>query len=218
MTNFLQEYHALLNELNGFVAESQQRFGSAIQCRRGCASCCQGLFDIGVLDALLLHAAWRQLPEHKRNRVEDAAERLLSKITTLAPHWDYPHFVQERNENEIDRILDVIGLQPCPLLDTNGACSLYAHRPFYCRVHGLKLRDASGKSDIETSCALNFLNGTPAREMWPQHDFTGLFRAEGVLIAVAGLDADARFLIPSVVTRRFAPYFECRVNLKPATP
>ncbi len=201
------QYQQLLSRLEGLTESSRAAFGDAVQCRRGCALCCHGLFDIGVLDALLLHEAWLRAPGPLRTAIADRAERLLAEIARLRPGWAYPFRVDALEEDEVDRILETLGLVACPVLGEDRSCSLYAARPFYCRVHGLKIRDAGGEADIDTDCELNFTAGPPERAQWPGHDFTELFGAEGNLLQQAGLDPDARFLIPAVTTPRFEQRF-----------
>lgn len=206
------EYRDLLRRLDGLTAASRAAFGTAVRCGEGCALCCHGLFDIGVLDALALFEAWRESPETTRLDIESRAESLLARIATKAPGWPYPHRLGD-DDDEIDRVLERVGMVACPVLGADQRCRLYEARPFYCRVHGLKLRDAAGSADIETSCELNF-PVTPPREQWPAFDFTAWFGAEGRLIERAGLDPDLRLLIPAVTTRRFEPVYATLSGLR----
>lgn len=200
----IETYQALLARLDGLTAESQRRFGAAVQCRTGCGLCCHGLFDIGVLDALLLHAAWSQSEPAVRDDIEGRAEALLARIGAEAPDWRYPYDVAGCSDEVVDAVLERIGLVACPVLSTGQACRLYAARPFYCRVHGLKIRDTGGDLHLDTTCELNF-QAVPPQDEWPGYDVSGHFDAESDVLAAHGIDPDARLLIPAVTTRRFAP-------------
>lgn len=197
-------YQALLAQLDGLTAESQRRFGAAVQCRTGCGLCCHGLFDIGVLDALLLYEAWEQSAPAVRDDIERRAEELLARIGAEAPDWRYPYDLAALSDEAVDAVLERIGMAPCPVLSADQACRLYASRPFYCRVHGLKIRDKTGGLHLDTSCELNFRSTPPQRE-WPEYDVSGHFDAESELLARHGINPDARLLIPAVTSRRFAP-------------
>jgi Fe-S-cluster containining protein len=213
MDDIPAKFEALLKSLDTLTSASQAAFGDAVQCRKGCAMCCHGLFDIGVLDALLLHQGWRKLPSPMRADIEKKAEEYLLAINQIRPAWAFPHHLAEIDEAELDDLLARIGMVPCPVLGKDLGCQLYAQRPFYCRVHGLKIRDErTPEADMNTDCELNFQSGTPPRKAWPAHNFSALFEAEGRLIVEAGLDPDGRFLIPAVVTRRFGVL----LNLDPA--
>ena len=206
--NLNREYQLLLAPLDDLTRRSKEAFGEQIQCRKGCGLCCHGLFDIGVLDALLLHAAWRDSSLELRADIENRSESLLRSIAEIAPLWIYPFNLKYAPEDEVDRVLESLGSVACPVLSTEQGCRLYEARPFYCRVHGLKIRDTAGTNDIETDCELNFTQASPERKDWPGHAFTTQFRQEGDLIAMRNLDPDSRFLIPAVTTQRFAPFAE----------
>jgi Fe-S-cluster containining protein len=205
MSSILPHYRALLHQLAGLTAASQARFGAAVQCGSGCALCCHGLFDIGVLDALALHAAWQAAPAAVRDDIEARAAALLARIAHAAPGWRYPYFL-DADDDAVDQVLETVGLEACPVLGADQRCRLYEARPFYCRVHGLKLRDRGGDADIDTDCERNFPE-PPPRDAWPAFDFSGWFAAEGALISEHGLDPDLRLLIPAVTTARFTPYY-----------
>ena len=204
--SIVRRYGALLAGLDPLTDESRRRFGGQVRCGAGCDLCCHGLFDIGPLDALLLHHAWAALPAAERDAMADRAGGLLGRLAGIAPGWAYPHDLCDLDSDEAaDRILETLGGVPCPVL-AGANCSLYAARPFYCRVHGLKVRDSGGGEPIDTSCELNFTAGVPATAAWPAHDFSAQFSGESALLDEAGLDPDSRFLIPAVTTPRFGAW------------
>ncbi len=221
MNPVLSRYHELLSPLDRLNPLSRKAFGDLVRCRKGCAMCCHGLFDIGLLDALLLHDAWRVAEKNVCREIELAAESLLAAVERSAPTWPYPHFVDHLQEDEVDRILESVGMRACPVLGPDNACRLYDARPFYCRVHGLKIRDTreagidteadtEEPADMDTDCEYNFAT-IPPREEWPAFAFSRLFAEEGRLMAEAGLNPEERFLIPAVTTTRFGEWFNARM-------
>ena len=54
MNNLLDRYGALLGEVDVWFQTCSLRYPEQIVCRQGCSSCCRGLFDITLLDALYL--------------------------------------------------------------------------------------------------------------------------------------------------------------------
>lgn len=51
--------------------------------------------------------------------------------------------------------MDDDDLTPCPLLDENGYCLVYAARPMTCRLHGLPNIDTGGEDFDGTVCTLH---------------------------------------------------------------
>lgn len=64
---------------------------------------------------------------------------------------------QDRREAVLKRAAQAIPDEACPLLDGNGACELYAHRPIICRTHGLPIlfEDEGGDRRVDF-CPENF--------------------------------------------------------------
>ena len=95
-------------------AERAERAGW--DCRMGCAHCCHHPVGLTLPEAQLLAATIQALPAAKRdqltNAVIDAAQATAGALWT-----------------ELTAL-------PCPLLDGEGACSVYADRPIPCRALG----------------------------------------------------------------------------------
>ena len=84
----------------------------------------------------------------------------------------------------------------CAFLDAEGACRIYADRPYVCRTQGLPLRwieeDAAGRvAERRDICPLN--EGGPPLESLPERDCWTLGEAEGKLAALqSARDGGAR--------------------------
>ncbi len=50
--------------------------------------------------------------------------------------------------------------EPCPVLNSEGCCGLYEHRPRICRKYGVPLWHPDRPHELRT-CRLNFTDGTP---------------------------------------------------------
>ncbi len=60
----------------------------------------------------------------------------------------------------------------CALLDAEGACRVYAHRPYVCRTQGLPLRwieagDDGAPVEVRDECPLNGVAGPPIEDLDP---------------------------------------------------
>jgi len=62
--------------------------------------------------------------------------------------------------------------EPCPVLDSEGLCGLYEHRPRICRKYGVPLWHPDRPHELRT-CRLNFTAGAP-----PDLDVEALVEAQ----------------------------------------
>jgi hypothetical protein len=69
---------------------------------------------------------------------------------------------------------------PCPLLDAEGCCALYAARPVICRTQGLPLLIRTDRGDQVANCPKNDLSGAPL----PAGSIVALERLNEILAAV----------------------------------
>jgi Fe-S-cluster containining protein len=141
--------HALIQIVDGALAEATRKSGEWLVCRPGCSQCCVGVFAINQLDAVRLQAGLADLetraPERAqrvRERARNSAQRLAStfpgdSITgTLA--GDETRFAAFADSELADH-------EPCPVLDPEtGTCELYPSRPMTCRVFGPPVRSDGG--------------------------------------------------------------------------
>lgn len=88
-----------------------------IACKTGCSYCCRMEVSISNSEALLLLSAVQAQPEEMQ-------QRLRARIDALAPRLRGVNAETRRRLNE-----------PCPLLNDDGACSVYDARPLGCRSH-----------------------------------------------------------------------------------
>ena len=99
----------------------RQAHPEAIICGKGCADCCQALFDVSLVEAVNLQAHVQRLDLSVREEIAVAAQEARQA-------WE--------------RIMGA-GLDPavarirCPLLDGQGGCLCYAARPVNCRTYGI---------------------------------------------------------------------------------
>lgn len=193
MNDLLQRYRALLHSIDLWFAARQAELPSAIVCSDGCSGCCRGLFDISLLDARLLRAAFEQLPAATRAAVMVKATARLAELQERWPAFAPPYLLNLMDDSAwIEMPED--DLTPCPLLDPAGRCLVYDHRPMTCRLHGLPQIDDSGEIFLTEWCSRNFVGLDPLQMKTLRHDFQGLFTAEFTLLRafaqkLCGLDS-----------------------------
>lgn len=166
-------YQQLLGELdtwfNTVLAAAPH---DVLACRAGCSACCRGLFDISLLDALLLQQGLALLPDSTRNQVQDRCRLRLAELQRRWPDLQQPYLLNDLPGDDWTEMPED-DETPCPLLGAGGLCLLYAYRPMTCRLHGLPTIDLSGEDFTADLCTLH---GTDPRTL-PASLLRGPFRA-----------------------------------------
>jgi Fe-S-cluster containining protein len=153
-------YRETLERLDRWFEETARRHPGIIPCRAGCSACCHGPFDISAADALLLREGLATLTPAERDQVRSRGEQLLARMREQAPAWGPPYDLAALGEERFDGIAESLAEVPCPLLDDQGACRVYAWRPLVCRLIGLPMMTAEGEL-LENAC--------PIQEQFPDY-------------------------------------------------
>ena len=153
-TSTVNVYRQLLDEVDAWFTTCLQACGSQLSCRGGCNACCRALFDITLLDAWLLKAAFAKLEPGIQAMVLNRCQLRLSELHGLWPDLKNPYLLNSLPEEEWLSTPEE-DQTPCPLLDERGYCLVYADRPLTCRLHGLPNIDISGEDFDGTVCTLH---------------------------------------------------------------
>lgn len=181
MNNLLDRYGELLSEVDTWFHDSTLRHPEQITCHPGCSSCCRGLFDITLLDALYLKRGVNQLDEPLRKSVTDLAHERLQILSQQFPSFTNPWILNLIPEAEWDIIMPEEDETPCPLLSETGDCLVYRFRPMTCRLNGIPLVDVSGEELFDEWCTLNFQSEDPLQYEDLRFKFNELFAQELLL-------------------------------------
>ena len=144
MSDAYEQYQRLVARVDAFGQAICQRYPTQITCHAGCDGCCYQQFTVFPVEAHHLARAVTALSQ-------EARQHLLARLQQ-ADSW---------------RMIDTPS--PCVLLE-HGRCSLYAHRPLICRIHGFPVsspmieRPDGGQRDC---CPLNFTDA-PLQDIVPQ--------------------------------------------------
>jgi Fe-S-cluster containining protein len=156
MDDLLVEYKNLLARIDGWFDRSLAAAAPGqIACARGCSACCRGLFDITLLDALLLQQGLGTLPEKVRKASLEKSRHRLDELRGRWPGFAAPYLLNAMPDEEWTEMPED-DETPCPLLGPDGACLAYPWRPMTCRLHGLPNIDLSGESFSDEWCTKNF--------------------------------------------------------------
>ena len=151
LDDLLDQYLELLKQIDIRFEQAIQYHETQVTCFAGCRGCCQGIFEITLLDGLLLY---RKL--HSKDVLTQGALAQAKKLDheVTAAGWSYPHsFTDEEEERLGDALMRLDG-EPCPLLNRNGQCRMYAYRPSICRFQGIPFVDPTTGAILEDECPL----------------------------------------------------------------
>lgn len=177
LTPTLDAYRQLLGEVDSWYTACLQAGGSMLSCRGGCSACCRGLFDITLLDAWLLKEAFANLVADVQGQILERCQLRLTELRSRWPALNNPYFLNGFPEQEWQDMPEE-DQTPCPLLDENGFCLVYASRPLTCRLHGLPNIDASGEDFDGTVCSLHSGNPLDLPEQVLRWRFREVFSQE----------------------------------------
>ncbi|GAB7026084.1 YkgJ family cysteine cluster protein [Geotalea toluenoxydans] len=182
--NILTLYGQLLSRVDAWFGRCLSAAPEDIHCSKGCSHCCRGLFDITLLDACFLKSGFDKLEQGVQYKVADRARSRLEAIRAIWPEFAPPFTLNHRSDEEWDKIMPNEDETPCVLLDENGRCLVYEHRPMTCRLHGLPLVDMGGEIMDPALCSLNFVGKEPISLPQIRFEFIRLFQDELSLFGV----------------------------------
>jgi Fe-S-cluster containining protein len=206
MHEWMKRHLAFLEENGEWFARVFATYPDQMQCGRGCALCCHGLFDISFADAFLLAEGYGRLPSAQREQAAARAQVTQNLIEHEVPGLDPPFLLHGLPHSVLDRIVESARSPRCPLLGSHDECLVYECRPLACRLEGAPMVD-SRDGPFGDWCELNFKQGLPSGSLdILSRDYYAIQAAEDISNEVmSDLLLGKRLLevtvfIPSVVT------------------
>lgn len=136
---------------------AKSALGDHLPCGRGCSHCCVGLFPVTILDRQEMQRGLRTIPSEQRRAIEEKAARQAHMIEASAPQLARYPFIDHWPDRDTDVLVERFRELPCPALEADGSCSLYAFRPLACRSMGIPVESdgmVQGACAIQTSVPL----------------------------------------------------------------
>ena len=145
------EYDDLRAKVDVICEEIAERRADDLECKLGCTLCCNVQLQLTQIEADSVRMAMAFADEDTRDRIRERALALL--------------------DGEGPPPADA----PCAMLEADGSCAIYAHRPIACRLAGHALlyppkrlakqevRAEMANGEI-TWCVLNYTEGKPRSE------------------------------------------------------
>ncbi|MGD9581428.1 MAG: YkgJ family cysteine cluster protein [Vampirovibrionia bacterium] len=130
----IENYKELLNKVDELTESLKQEYSDDINCKEGCCSCCNNIFNISIIEGVYLQEEFKKLHY-------EIQEEIIKNI----------HIIKKELDNNPDKRESI----HCPLL-INKHCALYSSRPIICRTFGYPMIDE--KTGNIATCELNFLD------------------------------------------------------------
>lgn len=138
-----------------------------LPCRQGCHRCCIGLFPVTLLDQQAIRQGLRSLTDKRRQAIGQKAFHQTDMISAAAPQLTENPFIDDWSDEDIDQLVEQYRDLPCPALQLDGSCGIYAFRPLACRSMGIPSdidETVHGACEIQTSVPLVRLSRSLRRE------------------------------------------------------
>ena len=129
----------LFQHAEGWFQRGQAALLESLPCRQGCTRCCYGPFAITLLDQLELQQGLQTLPSQSQENIHRRAQSQVTTMEAAFPRLRQSPYLDEWRESELDDLVTRFSDLPCPALDSDGRCLVYASRPITCRMMGLPI-------------------------------------------------------------------------------
>ena len=136
LSKYIIKYESLVSQIENVCDKVKQEHSDCVNCRPGCSDCCHALFDLTLIEAIVI----------KQRFDESFSGKIKHDILTKAGEVDRKIFIMKKNATEAEqlgadgqKIIERISKEKiaCPLLDEKNQCMMYAYRPIACRVYGI---------------------------------------------------------------------------------
>jgi Fe-S-cluster containining protein len=112
---------------------------------------------VTILDRQEMQRGLRTIPSEQRQAIEERAALQARMIQVSAPQLACRPFIDHWPDRDTDVLVERFRELPCPALEADGSCSLYAFRPLACRSMGIPVESdgmVQGACAIQTSVPL----------------------------------------------------------------
>ena len=128
---------ALFDKTTHWFERARATLLDTLACRQGCHRCCIGLFPVTLLDRQSLRQGLHSIAPDLRRTIEQTAAEQIRLISDAAPQLAVDPFIDQWPDQTVDALVERYRDLPCPALQTDGTCGLYAFRPLACRSMGI---------------------------------------------------------------------------------
>ncbi len=158
---------ALCEKTTRWFERAKAALVGELPCRQGCSHCCVGLFPVTILDRRVVRHGLRLMAHQERRAIEEKAIRQVGMLAAASARLARDPFIDDWPDEETDRLAEQFCALPCPALNSDGSCSVYAFRPLVCRSMGIPAEVdgvVHGACAVQTSVPLIRLSPALRRE------------------------------------------------------
>lgn len=130
---------------------------NALPCSQGCCRCCIGPFAITSLDVQELQRGLAALAPEQRQVIELRARQQLDAMERQYPQLATTSSLDGWDDGVVDDLVVQFADIPCPALQADGSCGVYANRPITCRTMGIPTDEqglVQGACEVQTAVPL----------------------------------------------------------------
>lgn len=137
-TKYFEQYENLAAKVDEAFKRVSDAHPDLVLCKPGCTDCCLALFDVTLVEALYLNHKFNEnFSDDKRESMIEKAnttDRQIFKLKRAA-------YQSTQNGEDENAVVEDMGKKrvPCPLLNDEKHCEMYAYRPLACRIYGVPM-------------------------------------------------------------------------------
>jgi len=154
---------ALFRQADQWFSRARASLLDVLPCRKGCARCCIGPFPITILDREEIHRGLDRLSAQERQDIEQRAIEQIIAMQIRYPRLKHSYLLDEWEDSVIDQLATDFAELPCPALQSDGSCGIYASRPVTCRTMGIPFEEqglVQGACEIQTFVPIKQLSSS----------------------------------------------------------
>jgi Fe-S-cluster containining protein len=142
-----EKYEALVAQADKVFTAVQDAHPDCVRCEIHCCDCCYAVFDLTLIESVYMNYHFnRSLTRRERRPILRRAERADRKFYQIKHKLQKMYIGHGKTPDEV--LLQLAHERvPCPLLNDEKLCDLYARRPITCRVYGIPT-SIGGKAHI----------------------------------------------------------------------
>lgn len=147
----------LFQQADQWFARAGAALLNALPCGRGCCKCCIGPFPLTILDVQELKRGLALLAPEQRQAIEQRARQQLDAIEDRYPQLATSPYLDGWDDRVVDDLSAQFAELPCPALQGDGSCGVYANRPMTCRTMGIPTEEqglVQGACEVQAAVPL----------------------------------------------------------------
>jgi len=132
-----EKYEALVAQADKVFTAMQDAHPDCVRCEIHCCDCCYAVFDLTLIESVYVNYQLNKaLTRKERRPIIRRAEKADRKYYQIKQKLQKMYIDQGKPPEEVFHQLSQERV-PCPLLNDEDMCDLYARRPITCRVYGI---------------------------------------------------------------------------------